>query len=383
MVVPFEFATAGHISFGVGVRHRLADSVAGLGRRVLLVTGSQPQRYAEMHATLVRLGVELDTVSIAGEPTVEDIEAAVEGARRFGCEVVVGVGGGSPLDAAKAIAALTPNPGQAMDYLEVVGRGLALERAALPVVAIPTTAGTGSEVTRNAVLKSTAFRVKVSLRHVSMLPRVTLVDPELTISLPPQITADCGLDALTQVIEPYVSCAANPMTDALCSAGIEHAARSLRRAYARGDDLAARSDMAFASLCGGLALANAKLGAVHGFAGPLGGLLEAPHGALCARLLPGVIEANVRALEGRGPIVERYAEVARLVTGRADARIEDGVAWIRALCEDLGVRQLGAYGLTAAQIPRVVEMSAQASSMKGNPVVLPAEDLAQILRDAL
>jgi len=383
MVATFEFATAGRISFGAGVRHQLGQVVADLGRRALFVTGSRPERYAALHEALVDAGVAVDTVSVAGEPTVEAIEAAVERARAFACAVVVGVGGGSPLDAAKAIAGLAANPGDAMDYLEVVGRGRPLARPALPVVAIPTTAGTGSEVTRNAVLKSTAHRVKVSLRHASMLPRVTLVDPELTLSLPPQVTADCGLDALTQVIEPYVSVAANPMTDAFCRTGIVHAARSLRRAYTHGDDLAARTDMAFASLCGGLALANAKLGAVHGFAGPLGGLLDAPHGALCARLLPGVIEANVRALEGRGPIVERYAEIARLVTGRSEARLEDGLAWIRALCDDLGVRSLSAYGMTAAEIPQIVEHSARASSMKGNPVVLPAAVLAAILRDAL
>ncbi len=243
-------------------------------------------------------------------------------------DLVVGMGGGSVIDAAKAIAALLTNPGDPLDYLEVIGRGLPLANACAPMMAIPTTAGTGAEVTRNAVLASPAHRVKVSLRSASMLPDVAIVDPELTLSMPPAVTAATGLDALTQCLEPFVSHLATPLTDGFCREGLARAARSLRRAYHHGSDVAARRDMALASLCGGLALANAKLGAVHGFAGPIGGMFDAPHGAVCARLLPLVMTANVRALEERSPnspALVRYAEVAKIVTGDADASIADGV----------------------------------------------------------
>ena len=233
--------------------------------------------------------------------------------------MVIGLGGGSAIDTGKAIAALLTNPGDPLDYLEVIGRGQALQQTPLPYIAIPTTAGTGSEVTRNAVLASHEHHVKVSLRSPLMLPRVAIVDPELTYSLPPAITASTGLDALTQLIEPYTCNSPNPMIDAICREGMQRAARSLKRAYQNGSDAAAREDMSIAALFGGMALANAKLGAVHGFAGPLGGLFPAPHGMICARLLPFVVEANVRALQMRepdSPVLKRYDEVAQLLTGR-------------------------------------------------------------------
>jgi len=389
MVAPtFEFATAGRIVFGVGCARKLAEIVASLGTRALLVTGARPQRFGALLGSLQTAGNVVDSVAIGGEPTLTQIEQAVERARSLACDVVVGLGGGSPIDAAKAIAALVPNRQPSRTYLEVIGLARPLEHPALPVVAVPTTAGTGSEVTRNAVIKAELEQVKVSLRHASMLPRVALVDPELTVSLPREVTADCGLDALTQVIEPFVSRLANPMTDGFCREGIVRAARSLVRACSHGDDLQARSDMALASLFGGLALANAKLGAVHGFAGPLGGMFEAPHGAICARLLPGVMEANADAIRRVGgsaqqELLGRFTEVARLVTGRADATIEDGTAWIREVCAALGVRGLGAYGLTSDVVPTVVEKAAASSSMQGNPVALPQEVLAQILTAAL
>lgn len=384
----FEFATSAQIVFGCGTRHTLARRVAGWGGRALWVTGSDPSRSRDLLQALTDAGVAVATVSISGEPTVEGIARHVARAREHSPDFVVAVGGGSTIDAAKAVAALAVNEGDPLTYLEVIGGGIPLPRPALPVAALPTTAGAGAEVTRNAVLKSEAQRVKVSLRHVSMIPRLALVDPELTLSLPPQITADCGLDALTQVIEPFLSRDANPLTDALCREGMRRAARSLRRAFADGSDLDARSDLAFAALCGGIALANAKLGAAHGFAGPLGGMFDAPHGALCARLLPGVIEANVLALaELRTATAEasiaRFVEVARILTDDDTATVDAGTTWIRSLSRDLGVRGLAAYGMTERDIDTIVPMAARASSMKGNPVPLPETTLASILRDAL
>ena len=324
--------------------------------------------------------------SVPGEPELDTVRAGTALARRESCDVVIGMGGGSVLDAGKAIAAMITNEGELLDYLEIIGNGKRLSRRPAWFIAIPTTAGTGSEVTRNAVLTSPEHRLKVSLRSLYLLPGVALVDPELTYDLPPGLTASTGLDALTQLIEPFVCARANPMPDALCVEGIRRAARSLRRAYANGHDGGARQDMAVASLFGGMALANAGLGAVHGLAGPLGGMFSAPHGALCAALLPHVMEINSRALRDRQPSSEtlrRYDEVARLLTGDATAAAGEGVAWVRQLVGDLKIPRLGVYGITREHSAEVVEKASQASSMKANPIALTPEELAQILEQAI
>jgi len=269
------------------------------------------------------------------------------------------------------------------EYLEVIGRGRALTKPSAPFVAIPTTAGTGSEVTRNAVLASPEHKLKVSLRSPLMLPKVAIVDPELTYDLPPALTASTGLDALTQLIEPYTSCRANPMTDALCVEGIGRAARSLRAAFTDGRNGEAREDMCVASLFGGLALTNAGLGAVHGLAAPIGGMFPAPHGAVCAALLPHVMAKNLRALRSRAPgsdTLRRYDEVARLVTGGASAEADNGVRWVAGLVHELHIPRLGTHGVSEQHIEELVEKAAKASSMKANPITLTNEELAEILR---
>jgi alcohol dehydrogenase class IV len=382
----FEFATANRVVFGPGTLREAGPLAGELGRRALVVTGRNPGRAAPLLGLLGRHGVAAWAFSISGEPQTADIERGVAEAREAGCDLVIGFGGGSALDAAKAIAAMLANPGELLDYLEVIGRGKSLAGPSAPCIAIPTTAGTGSEVTRNAVLASPAHRVKVSLRSPLMLPRVALVDPELTLDLPPETTASTGLDALTQLIEPYVCSRANPMTDALCAEGIRRAAGSLRAVFENGRNAGAREDMAAASLFGGLALANAGLGAVHGFAGPIGGMFSAPHGAICAALLPHVMEGNLKALRQRQPESEplrRYQEVARLLTGAADAGADEGVKWVRNLVADLKIPPLRTYGLTRDHTPEVVEKSAHASSMKANPIALKPEELAEILERAL
>ena len=381
----FELATAGQILFGDGIALRVGELAAPLGRRALVVTGARPERAAELVALLEKHGITGRVVTARGEPTVEAVRQAVAQAHEHGCDLVVAIGGGSALDLGKATAALVANGGDVLDYAEVIGAGRRLEKASLPLVAIPTTAGTGSEVTRNAVVQSSEHRVKVSLRSPSMLPRVALIDPQLTRSLPPAITASTGLDALTQVIEPFVSLKANPLTDGFCREGMRAAARSLQRAYEEGSDMEARRGMALASLCGGLALANAGLGAVHGFAGPLGGLLDAAHGALCARLLPFVMEANLAALRARAPenqMLARYDEVAALLTARPQARAEEGVAWVHALCEALHVPALREHGLRREQFTEVVQKSEAASSMQANPIRLTRSELEAVLAAA-
>ena len=307
-------------------------------------------------------------------------------ARAANCDVIVGIGGGSAIDCGKAIAALVTNTGSIIDYLEVIGAGKPLTERPLPYVAIPTTAGTGAEVTRNAVLASPEHAVKVSLRSPLMLPLLALVDPELTYSLPSDVTASTGMDALTQVLEPFVSPRATPMTDAFTREGLTRAARSLRTAYETPDDASAREDMALVSLLGGLALANAGLGAVHGYAAPLGGMFPIPHGVACARLLPFVMEANLQALRQRqpaSPALARYREVAQILTGSADATAEDGVTWVMALLRDLQIPPLSRYGIRAADFPDLVDKAAKASSMKANPIVLSPDELTEILEQAL
>lgn len=382
----FEFATATRIIFGAGTLREVGPLAAEMGSRALVVTGRKPARATPLLDVLAAQGIEAVTFSVAGEPTTEVTRLGTQRAREAGCDLVIGFGGGSALDTGKAVAALLTNGGDPLDYLEVIGQGQPLVRPSAPYIAIPTTAGTGAEVTRNAVLASPEHHVKVSLRSPLMLPRLALVDPELTYSMPPEVTASTGLDALTQVMEPYVSNRANPLTDALCREGMRRAARSLRRAYQHGDDAAAREDMALAGLFGGLALDNAKLGPVHGFAGPIGGMFPAPHGAVCASLLPHLMSVNVRALQERFPKSEalrRYDEIGRMLTGNERATADDGVAWVQELCDALQVPPLSSYGVTPDDFPVLIEKASVASSMKGNPIVLTPYEMREILTRAL
>jgi len=382
----FEFATAQRIVFGPGTVNEAGRLAAELGRHALVATGADAGRAAPLAQRLREAGVSTILFPVAGEPDLETVRRGAALARREHCDVVVSMGGGSVLDAGKAIAAMMTNEGDLLDYIEIIGRGQTLARRSAPFLAIPTTAGTGSEVTRNAVLASPEQRVKVSLRSPFLLPSIALVDPELSRDLPPALTASTGLDALTQLIEPYVCARANPMTDAICEEGMPRAARSLRAAVANGRDACAREDMALASLFGGMALANAGLGAVHGLAGPIGGMFPAPHGAVCAALLPRVMRANLRALRLRqpdSPALARYQAVARLLTGQPQAGADDGVEWVRALVADLSISGLGRYGIKKENIAELVAKAAQASSMKANPILLTPNELAALLEEAL
>jgi len=383
----FEFATAGRIVFGDGSVRQVGALAAAHGRRALVVTGRRTERAAVILDSLRQAGVSASTFSVQVEPSFETARQACQAARSDGCQLIVGFGGGSPLDTAKTAAALLTNGGDPLDYAEIVGLGKAFTQPSAPLLAIPTTSGTGSEATRNTVLASLEHRVKVSLRSPFLLPAVALVDPELTHTLPPEQTAQTGMDALTQLIEPYLSTRANPITDGLCEEGIRRVARSLRRACRDGRDADARRDMSLASLFSGMALANAGLGAVHGFAGPFGGMLPgAPHGAICASLLAPVTEANLRAAAEQDPsgrTHERYGAVARLLTGRAQAGPEDAVTWLRDLCRDLEIPRLRALGLVEEDIPGLLERTAASNSMRTNPVKLSAAELQRIVDQAL
>jgi alcohol dehydrogenase class IV len=384
----FELAAPARIVFAPGALAEVAGIAHALGARPLLVTGRSSERATGLADALQRQGLAAPTrFAVAGEPTVALARAGTEVARAAGCDLVVALGGGSALDAGKAIAALLGNGGDPLDYLEVIGRGQPLRAAGAPFIAVPTTAGTGSEVTRNAVLSSPEHGAKASLRSPSMLARAAVIDPDLLADLPRAVIASGGLDALSQLIEPLISSRAQPVTDALAREGIGRSARALRRSFRQGlvdpDD---RQDLALASLLGGLCLANAGLGAVHGFAAPAGGLWPVPHGAACAALLPHALRINLRALQARAaghPAIDRLREVAAILTGRPAARAEDGIEWLEELCADLAIPGLSHYGMTAADIPELVQKARVASSMKGNPLPLSDDELAEIAARAL
>jgi alcohol dehydrogenase class IV len=338
---------------------------------------------------LTTAGLKWSFLRQRNEPDVADVEGGLEQARRDGCDMVVGIGGGSAIDAAKAVAGVLSNGGTVMDYLEIVGKGRKLAKPAAPWMAIPATAGTGAEVTRNAVIACREKRFKASLRGEHLQARVALVDAELGVTVAPDVTARCGMDALCQLIESYTSDAAGPMTDALALEGIARVGRSLRRACSRGEDLDAREDLALAAMFSGIALANAGLGAVHGFAAPLGANFPVPHGVACAALLAGVMKANVLALRRESPShpwLRRYARIGRALTWRQSGdpvAVEEGICFVEELVGALGIPPLRRFGLTEQCIPDMVALAKQTSSMKHNPVSLDDDALAGILHRAI
>ena len=379
----FEFATAARIIFGEGTVREVAPLASEMGDRAFVVTGSNTARAEPLLEDLNECKIKSVTFSVSGEPTAAMAKAAVKEAREAKSNLVISIGGGSALDTGKVVAAMLTNNGQLEDYLEVVGDNKPLTRCPVPNIAIPTTAGTGAEVTRNAVLGLPEYGVKVSMWSNLLLPRLAVVDPVLTYSMPPAVTASTGLDALTQLIEVYVSNKANALTDGICREGLKRAGRSLQEAYEDGGNKAAREDMSIASLFGGLALANAKLGAVHGLCGPLGGMISAGHGVICGRLLPHVMQANVQALQKRAAesaALARYDEVARVLTGAATAHAVDGLRWVQEVCRRFKLPSLSEFGLKEKDFHTIIAKCRKSSSMKGNPVVLTDDELMEILR---
>ena len=376
----FSLTVPSDIRFGAGRLAEVPDVVAGWSAgRVLLITGRSTRRAEPLVDELGRRGIDVGTYAVDGEPAIDVVREGVAAA--VGCDAVIGFGGGSALDVAKAVAILAPTGADPLDHLEVIGQGLPIDRPGLPCMAIPTTAGTGSEVTRNSVLSGDG--VKASLRSPLMLPRLAVVDPDLLEGVPAATIAASGMDALAQVIEPFLSRKANPFTDALARDGIVRSARSLGRAYAEGMvDAAVREDLAITSLFGGLCLANAGLGAVHGFAGALGARLGAPHGAVCAAVLAPAVEVNLRAVRERavdGPTLPRLSELAVLLTGNPTAQPEAAVAWLADLTATLQIPGLDAYGLSDDDTDEVVAAAQRASSMKGNPLELSDDEVREIL----
>ena len=385
MGVNFEFATSIRIIFENGSFKKVPVLIKELGSKVFIVTGKNQKLANQLSEWLNEINIQFEIFSIYSEPITTDIEKGTELARKTGCSVVVGIGGGSVIDSAKAIAALAPNKGDLTDYLEVIGKGRKLEKAPLPFIAIPTTAGTGAEVTKNSVIKSMEHSVKVSLRSDLMYPKVALVDPELTLTMPPDITASTGVDALTHLLETFVSIQSNPFIDIFCREGMKRISASLELAFNDGNNLEARENMAMASMLGGMALANVKLGAVHGFAGPLGGMFPIPHGAVCACLLPAVMEINIATLKDKNQNSQllKYNEVAQILTGVKSAVAEEGVVWVKELVKKLQIPTLSDFHLSTDSFPDLIEKAKNSSSMKGNPVELDNEQLQEILHKSL
>ena len=382
----FEFATATRIIFGEGTIQEAGQIAAEFGSCSFVITGRTNDRARVVVEQLKNHNIKYEIFNVTTEPTTTMVKQAVEKARGAKSDLVIGIGGGSAMDTGKAVAAMLTNTGGLEDYLEVVGQGKQLTDVGAPYIAIPTTAGTGAEVTRNSVISACEHKVKVSMRSPFMLPKVALVDPALTYSMPPEVTASTGLDALTQLMEVYVSNKANPLTDGICAEGLKRAGRSLLKAYQEPNNSSAREDMALASLFGGLALANAKLGAVHGFAGPLGGMIDAPHGVICASLLPFVFETNIKALQTRKPnsaSLARFDEVSRLLTGNDLAKADDGQKWLKELCKELTVQPLSKFGLKEKNFALALAKAGKSSSMKGNPITLTEDELKYILFESL
>lgn len=380
MAVGFSLLTPSEIVFGRGRLAELNERASGMGRRALVVHGRRPERLAPVFEQLNDIDV-VQTLAIAKEPDLDTLMAAIETGKGLGVELVMGIGGGSVMDSAKVLAAMLPSESDLMDHLEVVGQGLPLQSDRLPLILVPTTSGTGAEVTRNAVVDIPAAQRKVSLRDARLLPDLALVDPAMTDGCPKSVTLHSGLDAITQVIEPYLSSRATPFTDMLCVEAIPRGLQALKRLMA-GESKEARDAMAHVSLFGGLALANSGLGVVHGIAGPLGGLSGAPHGAICGALLPAGIAVNRKHANSD----DQQARIARVVHWIAEAfetSPEQALTVFRDWIAENGLPGLASLGVSEQQIVSAADAAASSSSMKANPVPLSREAVESVIRQSM
>lgn len=377
----FMIQTPTQILFGRGMKDRAADAIAAFGPRGVLVHGANPARADWLAQDLRAKDCTVATLPCTEEPTQPILEAALVTARAFAPDWVVALGGGAVIDMGKALAALIPSPTPLMDHLEVVGRGLPLTAAPLPFIALPTTAGTGAEVTKNAVIGLPDHRRKVSLRDDRMLARLAIVDPSLTDHCPWKVTFASGLDAVVQVIEPYLSTRANDFSDAMAHPAIVRGLTALQR-LSQAEESTARDELAWVSLCGGLALANAGLGAVHGLAGPIGGMCPAPHGAVCAVLLGPALEMNRRRADQNAQATHRLGQVCTIIAQALGGSAETAPQTVATWVSRAGLEGLTAQGLALADHANVAEAALLASSMKSNPVPLTKSDLMWILSQA-
>ena len=393
MISPFIFSSTPHIHFGVGSRAKLNELIAGFGTKVLLVTGASSFDQSELCQQLWQaLSHQFDVkrFKVCDEPSPTLVDQAVAEFSSFSPDCVVAVGGGSAVDAAKAIAGLLPTGDSVLEYLEGVGKGRDYQGPSTPFVALPTTAGTGGETSKNAVLSEIGEKgYKKSFRHESLVARYIILDPELTLDCPADITAACGMDAFTQLLESYVSANANPMTDALAFSGLIQIRDCLLHAVEDGDDLEARAGMLYASSISGLTLANAGLGSVHGLASPLGAYFPIPHGVVCGTLLFDAVRINIRALKERNPesvAMRKYADVGRMFARQAslddDGAREALLGIVQAWSGRLRMAPLSHFGVTEGDIERIVAGS-RGNSMQTNPIKLTDDEIAEAIRQRL
>ena len=380
----FSFECPGKIIFGAGKINELTGIIKPISDNIIIITGKS-NRYNPVFQELKETGINYVIYKVESEPLIEDVDRAVELARKNFSTLVLGFGGGSVIDVAKAVSIMLLNPGEVLDYLEVVGKGGTLTEPSIPCIAVPTTSGTGAEVTKNSVLKSVVHKRKVSMRSPTMIPEFVIIDPELMLTLPKDITTFTGMDALTQVIEPFISQMGNPFTDMLCRDAIKKATAALLILNKEPGNIEARTDMAYVSLIGGLALANAKLGAVHGFAGPIGGMFEIPHGLVCAILLPNTLKINLEAIKKRGSKeqLEKYDELAKLLLNDESKKAEDVISYLTELNVTLNIPGLGSYGIKKDDITEIVYQSKNSSSMQGNTIPLTEDEMSLILKNSL
>ncbi len=380
-MLSFDFATSGHIHFGRGSLARLADYLGADTSPILLLTGQHNAVDNPILPLINGRSIPLHQAIIVGEPDSNVIDQEAEKARVAGIKAVISFGGGSVLDAGKAIAMLITNGGVSLDYAEIVGKGKNITIPSLPNFAIPTTAGTGSEVTKNAVIIFKEKKVKASIRSPLMIPQVAIVDPETMRSVPPEITASTGMDALTQVLESYLSSRSTILVDSMCEKAIPMAFKSLAKVYENGNDLDAREEMAYVSLIGGVSLANAGLGAVHGFAAAIGGMYSIPHGSICACFLPVVFEANYQALMKKNPnhpAINKCRQIA-MYSGIKNGDVSELIEKLYNLRFDLNIPGMRKFGINRSMAGDIAESTARTSSMKGNPIDLSFDQLVQIL----
>ncbi len=384
----FDFLNTPQIVFGKGRFQEIGDLLSQYGKRIL-IAGSESafsQIKEQFEAIISKKKISYEIIFIKGEPDIHQIDSGVELGIKQKADAVLGIGGGSAVDAGKAIAGLISNGGSAKDYMEVIGKGSKITKQPLPYIAIPTTAGTGSEVTKNAVVLSKEDGLKTSIRSPLLIPKVALIDPELMVNVSPEVTAYCGLDALTQLLESYTSIKSQPITDSLAILGIRRIIKSLIFVYENGDDVSSREDIAFAALLSGICLANAGLGAVHGFASPIGGMLGIPHGVVCGALLAPVIEENIRQMVAEIPFNETLAKYATLGELLVDLVFEDireaadrVIEYTEQISRILKIPKLSKYGLTEKYFDKIIEKAKISSSMRYNPVKLSDEALHRIL----
>ncbi|MCA0936062.1 iron-containing alcohol dehydrogenase [Vibrio alginolyticus] len=377
----FQFMTATRIIFGEGALRDSLTVINQFGYSVLLVTGKDRQRAIPILNYLKAQNMRYQHVAIDGEPNITMVEETAVIGRKFKPDMVVAIGGGSVLDMGKALAAIIPNQGNVYDYVEVVGRNVPLKAKPLTFIAIPTTASTGSEVTRNAVLKSGQDKVKVSLRSPEMLADVAIVDPTLTYGTDLYTSGRGAMDAFTHLMEAYVCGDPNPLTDMVCEEGLRRLSQSVI-AGCKEDNYNARADLSFAALLGGMAITNAKLGAAHGLASALGGKLDAPHSVITARLAPHVMQENINAAKksGRADVVDRYRKIAQIVTNRTNANEHDGVLWVSMVLDKLELPSLGKFGVCQTSFEQVAKDALKSMAIKGNPLPLNQERLIYILK---